>query len=64
MSRISKLLSDLGREGQNIFTDLEVRKRELRVEIGKMRSKVRDAKGKERDLMERGGGGGGRSGVG
>ena len=51
VSRISKVLSDLKREGQNIFTDLEVRKRELREEIGKMRNKVRDIKGKERDLM-------------
>lgn len=53
VSRISKVLSELSRESQNIFTDLEVRKRELRAQIGLMKVKVRDVKGKERDLLER-----------
>ena len=53
VSRISKVLSELSREAQNIFTDIEVRKTELRVDLKRIKSKVREARAKEQELLER-----------
>ncbi|GMH89471.1 hypothetical protein TL16_g11464 [Triparma laevis f. inornata] len=53
VSRISKVLGELSREAANIFTDKEVRKTELRADLKRLKSKVRDARAKEQELLER-----------